>query len=199
MEEHRQRAKELMEEVLENSLVFTLCNGYTMRMNTLPAIDFSDNPTDCCPRFNPEPWDKREFTFEDLHFVKAVTRSLFYMPLNMNSVMPKIQGAIARAKASPKDKYFMLSKDLSPWKSEHYLLVESEVPGYPRQTITGTWYSQVFEGPFHNMGIWMKEFNEELKFLNTAALDYAAFYTTCPNCVRTYGKNYVVLFGKIRE
>ncbi|MHB8097656.1 MAG: hydrolase [Erysipelotrichaceae bacterium] len=25
------------------------------------------------------------------------------------------------------------------------------------------------------------------------------FYTTCPNCAKVYGHNYVVLFGKLDE
>ena len=29
-----------------------------MEINALPTYDMSENPTNCCPRFKPEGWDK---------------------------------------------------------------------------------------------------------------------------------------------
>ena len=42
-----------------------------MQTNALPAYDAGDNPTGCCPRFNPEGWDGRDLHFEDKLFVRA--------------------------------------------------------------------------------------------------------------------------------
>ena len=70
-----------------------------MDVNATPAFDKSDNPTGCCPRFNPEGWDDQELHFVDKPFVRASTLSLFHVPLNMGSVFAKTWAAIERDKA----------------------------------------------------------------------------------------------------
>lgn len=42
-----------------------------MEVNSLPKYDMSDNPTNCCPRFNSEGWDE-----QDLHFKKSYLSKL---------------------------------------------------------------------------------------------------------------------------
>ena len=59
-----------------------------MKINALPKYDMSDNPTGCCPRFKPEGWDEQELSFTKKRFLKAKTRSLFYIPINIGSVYP---------------------------------------------------------------------------------------------------------------
>ena len=48
-----------------------------MDINALPKYDMSDNPTNCCPRFNTDGWDEQELHFKDKLFVKTKTRSIF--------------------------------------------------------------------------------------------------------------------------
>lgn len=163
----------------------------------LPAMDLSDNPTGCCPRFHPEPWENQEFTLEGLSFVKASTRSFLFMPLNMDKVMTRTQADIAAAGAHPKDRYLILSRDLSPWKADHYFLVSGSVPGYEPQSLPGTYRSKVFEGPYQQMGSWYKTMAADLKAQGLEPQDILAFYTTCPNCAKEYGKNYVVLLARV--
>lgn len=57
-----------------------------MQTNMTPQYDMSDNPTNCCPRFNPDSWDDQELHFDNKLFVKAITRSAFHIPLNMGKV-----------------------------------------------------------------------------------------------------------------
>jgi hypothetical protein len=57
-----------------------------MEINALPEYDTSDNPTGCCPKFHPENWDSQDLHFQDKLFVRAKTRSLGHIPLNMGSV-----------------------------------------------------------------------------------------------------------------
>ncbi len=163
----------------------------------IPAMDMSDSPTGCCPRFNPEPWDGKEFEFSDLKFITAKTRSFFYMPLNMGSVMKRTQEAVNAAGAAPQDRYFMLSKDESPWKAKHSMLVTKDVPGMETEAIGGTWLAKVFEGPFTQTGTWYREMATILAQKGAANAEILSFYTTCPACAKVYGKNYVVLFAKV--
>ena len=165
---------------------------------SLPVMDLSNSPTGCCPVFNPEPWARKEFSFEDLSFIQDSTRSLFYIPLNMGSVMTRAQKAIREAGAEHSQRYLMLSEDVSKWKADHYFLVEKDVPGYQTVKVEGTWYARVFNGPFNMIGKWMKEITEELTGRGLKASRVFSFYTTCPRCAKVYGTNYIVIFARIR-
>ncbi len=48
---------------------------------------YENSETGCCPRFDPEPWDEKEVTFEDKLFVKDHVTSFFHIPLNFGKVM----------------------------------------------------------------------------------------------------------------
>ena len=100
-----------------------------METNQLPAYDLSDNPTGCCPRFRPEGWHDQELHFRDKLFVKAVSRSLFHIPLNIGSVFPRMMADIEKADAQSDDDIIVLSHDPSAWRGEHYFSVNRPVPG----------------------------------------------------------------------
>lgn len=60
-----------------------------MQTNQTPHYDNNDNPTNCCPRFKPEAWDNQNLHFEDKRFVRAKTKSLMHIPINMGPVFNK--------------------------------------------------------------------------------------------------------------
>ena len=165
----------------------------------LPVTDFSDNPTGCCPRFHPELWDGKVFRLDTYRFIRATTRSVAYMPLNMGPVMTRTQKAITDAKADSKERYLMLSRDLSKWQAEHYFLVDGDVPGYDTMSIRGTYLARVFDGPFRNMPKWMDSLGREMASSGRTLKNVYAFYTTCPKCTKTYGHNHVVLLAEMDE
>lgn len=70
-----------------------------MEINTLPKYDMTDNPTGCCPRFDPDNWDGQDLHFQDKLFVRTRTRSLAHIPLNMGSVFKRTFKAIEKAGA----------------------------------------------------------------------------------------------------
>ena len=50
----------------------------------------SENKADeCCPRFNPEPWDGKTLTWENRRFVKDRVTSFLHIPLNFGAVMKR--------------------------------------------------------------------------------------------------------------
>jgi hypothetical protein len=85
-----------------------------------PPFYFDSNIFSSLNYYNPENWDKKIFNFDELKFIKASTKSLMHMPINMGSVMTKTFGAIQGAKAETTEQYLILSKDISSWKSDHY-------------------------------------------------------------------------------
>ena len=168
-----------------------------MEINALPKYDMSDNPTECCPRFKPDGWDGQELHFKDKLFVKATTRSIFHIPLNMGSVYPETFEAIENAGAHSDDDFIVLSYDPSPWRSEHYFSVTKEVPSQEMVHMSGDFITKVFEGPYKNAPKWEKEMEALVKSRGKEAKRTYFFYTTCPKCAKYYGKNYLVAVTEI--
>ncbi|NBC26126.1 MAG: hypothetical protein GVY08_04645 [Bacteroidetes bacterium] len=163
-----------------------------MEVNMLPVYDDSDNPTDCCPRFKKEGWEEKELHFEKKLFVKAVTRSLFHIPLNMGRVFPKTFKEIEGAGAMDLEQMAVFSTDISPWRAEHLFAVKKEVPGLEHVRLTGNFITRVFEGPYKNARHWYEEMKKVVKEAGKKPGRIYFYYTTCPKCASYYGKNYVV-------
>lgn len=163
-----------------------------MEVNALPKYDMSDNPTRCCPRFEPQPWDNQELHFKDKRFVKAKTRNVGHIPLNMGRVFKRTFQAIEEAGAHSDEDFVVLSHDPSAWSGEHYFSVTKDVPGQEVFYLTGDYITRVFEGPYKEAPIWQREMEQTAEAQGGRAKKTYFFYTTCPKCAKHYGKNYVV-------
>lgn len=163
-----------------------------MNVNQFPRYDTSDNPTGCCPRFDPAGWDRQELHLREKLFVKATTRSLMHFPLNMGRVFSRTFTAIDKAGARPAVSAIVLSRDPSPWRGEHLFAVEKAVPGEEMARLSGEFVTKVFEGPYRDMPKWCRETEAYVASLGKHSGTIRYFYTTCPKCARQYGKNYVV-------
>jgi hypothetical protein len=152
--------------------------------------------TGCCPRFNPEPWDEKEVTWQDKIFIKDNVRSFLHIPLNFGQVVVKNMEMIEEAGAlAPQP--LMLSDEKSLWGTDVYIAVSKEVPRAEMARISGTFLTKVFEGPYKNAGKWAKEMKAYVKSKGKEIKKMYFFYTTCPKCAEVYGKNYTVLLAKI--
>jgi hypothetical protein len=115
--------------------------------------------TGCCQPFNPEPWQNKELVWKEKRFVKDHVTSLFHIPLNMGKKIIKNMALIEKAGAgSPYQ--LMLTDEKSVWGADIYIDVSREVPGVEMATISGTFLTRVFEGPYQNAGKWAKEMAE---------------------------------------
>jgi hypothetical protein len=159
-------------------------------------MDNQIKSTGCCEPFNPEPWQEKEIKWENKLFVKDSVASFLHMPLNYGQKIVKNMKLIEKANA--KSPYqLMLTDEKSLWGCDIYIDVSKEVPGGQMATISGTFLTKVFEGPFQNAGKWAQEMQKyvEGKGLKIKKLYFS--YTTCPKCAKAYGKNYVVLFAQV--
>jgi hypothetical protein len=152
--------------------------------------------TGCCEPFNPEPWQEKEITWKDKVFVKDHITNFLHIPLNMGKKIVKNMGLIEKANAKSPHQ-LMLTDEKSLWGSDIYIDVAKDVPGARMATLSGTFLTKVFEGPYQNAGKWAVEMKEyvENKGKNLKKMYFS--YTTCPKCAKAYGKNYVVLFAQI--
>ena len=152
--------------------------------------------TGCCEPFNPEPWQEKEIIWKDKIFVKDHVMSFLHIPLNFGQKVVKNMELIE--KASAKSPYqLMLTDEKSLWGADIYIDVAKDVPGAEMATLSGTFLTKVFEGPYQNVGKWAKEMEQYVKLKNRESKKLYFSYTTCPKCAKAYGKNYVVLFAQI--
>lgn len=168
-----------------------------METNRVPPHHAEDNPTGCCPRFHPEDWKDVKLRFRDKRFVRAETRSVVHVPLNMGSVFTRVGGRMEAAGAYDPADYITLSHDLSPWKAEHLFAAAKDVPEEGMIRVSGDYLTRVFEGPFSQMGTWAKTMETAAEAEGKAGAEVWFYYPTCPKCSRAYGKTYVVGLAKV--
>lgn len=152
--------------------------------------------SECCPRFDPKPWDGVSITWEGKRFVKDRVRSFLHIPLNFGSVMRRNVAAIEAAGAKA-DSMLVLSDENSLWGADVYIEVAKDVPGASMATISGAFLSKVFEGPYRNMRKWIEDAKAFVRAQGKDLRKLYCFYTTCPRCAKKYGKNYVVILMQV--
>ncbi len=156
----------------------------------------ADKSLECCPPFDPDPWDEKEFTWEGRRFVKDRVTSFLHIPLNFGAVMIRNMGPIEAAGAMP-DQPVVLSDENSLWGADVYIEVTKDIPGSEMATISGTFLSKVFEGPYRDMRKWIAEMKSFVQGKGKPIQRLYFFYTTCPKCAKKYGKNYVAILAQI--
>ena len=155
-----------------------------------------ENEAVCCPPFQPEPWDEREVTWLDRPFVKDRVRSFLHIPLNFASVMKRNMAKIEAAGAKPEE-MIVIADENSLWGADVYIDVSADVPDARMATISGTFLTKVFEGPYKNIRKWIAEMGQYVKSQGKDQKKLYFYYTTCPRCAKKYGKNYVVLLAEV--
>lgn len=168
-----------------------------MQVNHVPKYDMSKAKTGCCPQFEPAEWDDKTFVFKDKQFVKVQARCIMHVPLNLGGVITKTWAAIEKAGAKDDTEFIMLTKDVSPWKSEQFFWAAKEVPNLDNIKLSGTFKTKVFEGDYKEAKDWYKEMMAIGQKSGSKNPEVYFYYTTCPKCAKVYGKNYTVGFVKI--
>ena len=163
----------------------------------LAETSYDNSETGCCARLDPATWDGKEFRWEDKPVLQDQVRSFLNIPLNFGSVMKRTNEAIESAAAYTDDP-ICLTEHASPWRSNVLLTVDRDVPGASIDELSGTFLTRVFEGPYRLAGKWQAEMKEYAKSMGHEVERIYFYYSACPKCARRFGKNYVVLFAKVR-
>ena len=151
---------------------------------------------ECCPKFEPIPWDDKTFEWKEKFFIKDKVCTLFYMPLNFGKVMKRLVEKLTKADAKISDN-LCLSDHTSKWNMDLYMAVDKKIPEAENVSLSGKYFSKVYEGPFSDTGKWMKEFENTTKNKGLSIKKLYTWYTTCPKCAKKYGKNYVAVVGQV--
>lgn len=151
---------------------------------------------ECCPKFDPAPWDGKLFEWNQKKFIKDHIATFLHIPLNFGGVMRRLDKKVRQASASTPD-FVCLSEHTSKWNMDVYLAVDKEIPGTENLTFSGKFLSKVYEGPFQETANWCKDFEEFAKSKALKITKWFMWYTTCPKCAKKYGKNYVVIIASV--
>jgi hypothetical protein len=156
--------------------------------------------TQCCPKFEPEPWQEKEFIWKDKLFIKDTMPQFMHMPLpgTFGKAVATIWKKIEDAGASPDIKDFiMLATESSPWRGEVYINATKDVPNANNIRLSGTFLTKVFDGPYNAVPKWIKDMAAFVASRGRTVKKYYFYYTTCPKCAKDSGHNYVVAFAEV--
>lgn len=156
-----------------------------------------DNNKECCPRFNPAPWDGKIFEWDNKKFIKDKVRAFFYIPLNFGGVIKRMMAKIEKSGAKALD-WMSLSDHTSKWNMDLYVAVDKEAEGAENISLSGKFLSKAYEGDFKDTGKWRKDFEGFAKGKGMEIDKMFMWYTTCPKCAKKYGKNYTVIIAKVK-
>jgi hypothetical protein len=150
----------------------------------------------CCPPFEPTNWDNKMFEWDKKTFVKDKVFTFMYMPFGFGRVIKRLNEKVNAANATMPD-WLCLSDHTSGWNMDLYLAVDKEIPNAQNVSLSGKYYSKVYEGSFKDTGKWCEDFEAEASKKGLKVNKWYMWYTTCPKCAKKYGKNYVVIIGEV--
>lgn len=154
----------------------------------------------CCPRFDPGPWDGKTHDWRDKPFIVESIPQFLHMPFPpmFARTVSRMWKQAREAGATPQPEDFLLmAYDPSPWKAELYLAVTKAVSGARNVTLSGTFFTRVFDGPCNAAPKWLKDMDKEITNRGKTATKYYFYFTTCPKCAKTYGHNYAVALAQV--
>jgi len=155
----------------------------------------------CCPKFNPEKWDKKTSSWDNKKFIKDSLPTLFHIPFppTIGKKITRMWTAVesAGAAAADKEDTLILFHDPSAFRSEIYISVEKDVPSENNVAISGDFVSQVFDGGYNEIPKFIKIMDEYLTQLGKKAKNYYVHYAYCPKCAKKYGNNYMIIFAQV--
>ena len=150
----------------------------------------------CCAQFDPTPWIEATLTWDRKRFVKDRVTSFLHIPLNFGRVMKRNMQAIETLHAEPVTQ-LVLSDENSLWGADVYIETTKDIPNVTMATISGTFISKVYEGPYQDMRKWIEDMKAFVSAKGKSMQKMYFFYTTCPKCARKYGKNYIVILARV--
>ncbi|MFC1873204.1 hydrolase [Chloroflexota bacterium] len=158
------------------------------------------NDSECCPKFDPKPWQEKELVWKDKHFIKETIPQFMHIPFpgTFGKAVGRMWKKIEDAQAKPDmNDFIMLSTESSPWKGEIYIATTKEVPNTENVEFSGTYLTKVFDGGYNDVPKWIKEMAPYVAGKGKSVKKWFFYYTTCPKCAKKYGHNYVVTFAEV--
>jgi len=152
----------------------------------------------CCPKFNVKKWNKKTHLWKNKPFIRESIPQLFHVPFfpMIGWKITKMWNLATKEKATikPADA-LILFNDPTPFRSDIFFSVSRKILCANNEFLSGTFYSEVFDGEYNAIPKFIAQINKSLK--KKKALDYYIHYAYCPKCAAKYGHNYIVVFAKL--
>jgi len=156
---------------------------------------------ECCPEFEVSKWDNKTFEWDRKPFIKENIPTFFHTPFPpmISKKMKKMCELADQAQANIPDltDALVLFRDPSPFKSEIYYSVAKEVEGANNVSLSGSFVAGVFDGPYSAIPKFVKEMKHRQANKNIEDSDFYIHYAYCPECVKKFGHNYMIIFAKV--
>ena len=159
-----------------------------------------DESAECCPKFDPEPWQEKELIWKDKLFIRETVPQFMHIPLpgTFGKAVGRMWKKIEDAQAKPdRNDFIMLSSESSQWKGEIFINTTKEVPNAENAKFSSTYLTKVFDGPYSAVPKWIKEMAPYVAEKGKSVKRWFFYYTACPKCAKKYGYNYVVAFAEV--
>ena len=128
-------------------------------------------------------------------------RTFFHIPFppSIGKKVTKMHELAQKAGATIPDltDALILFRDPSAFRSEIYYAVTKEVDGANNTTVTGSFVTRVYDGPFNKVPVFIKEMGKFLEERGQTAKDYYVHYAYCPKCAKKYNHNYMIIFALV--
>jgi hypothetical protein len=158
----------------------------------------SQEQYECCPPFDPTPWDGKLFEWENKMFIRDKVFTLFYFPINFGKVIIRLMTKMQAAGAESPG-WLCLSDHKSRWRMDLYLAVDKNVPEAENVSLSGKFLCKTYEGPYKDTAKWCADFKTFAMKKGFSIDKWFMWYTTCPKCSKKYGKNYVTIVAQVSE
>ncbi len=156
---------------------------------------------ECCPKFDENKWDKKDFNWNRKLFIKETIPTFFHIPFPpmIGKKMMKMYNLAEKSNANIPDNTdaLILFHDPSAFKSEIFYSVTTEVEEANNTTISGEFMTKVFDGPYNGIPKYIKEMEKYLEEKGKSPKDYYVHYAYCPKCAKKYKHNYMILFAQL--
>ncbi|MBD3387708.1 MAG: hypothetical protein GF416_01555 [Candidatus Altiarchaeales archaeon] len=152
----------------------------------------------CCSRLNPLHWDMVFWDWDRKPFYNVVYWSIMHIPLNMNSAMEKAAREI-REHGLEDENPIMLSRGEVMFQSSLLISIKEYTDELPVETLTGRYYTRLFEGRYNDKGRYVKETRSDLEGRGLKAREFMFYYPTCPACFQKTKKAQMVVFAELKE
>lgn len=154
----------------------------------------------CCPEFDSGPWDEKTHIWKEKPFIRETIPVFFHIPWPpmIGRLIRRMWKKAEKAGALPETHDIVaMATDPSPWRSEWYMAVTKQVPDAENVTLSGTFFTKVFDGPYNAVPKWIQQMDQLLASEGKKAQKYYFHYTSCPKCAKLRGHNYVVAFAQL--
>jgi len=158
---------------------------------------------ECCPKFHPEKWNEKTFSWDHKKFIKGAVPTFFHIPLppmigkRITKMMKLAEDS--KSLSGKRDEILVLFTDPHAFMSEIYISVTNEVPNANNTTLSGNYISRVFDGSYNEIPKFIKQMDAYLQKRKKEAERYYVHYAYCPKCAKEAGHNFMVLFAQLEK